>query len=79
MLSWSYVPNEDTIYEGVKRLAPATRMEIDLETGARTTRRYWRLEPASDSAHVGTLNEACELIVTFSERLNEVLERMVRR
>ena len=62
MLAWSYVPNEDTIYEGVKRLAPATRMEVDLVTGARTTKRYWRLVPSEEAARVKSLDEACELV-----------------
>lgn len=62
MLAWSYVPNEDTIYAGVKRLAPASRMTIDLATGERVTRTYWSLEPSVEASRVATLDEACELI-----------------
>ncbi len=62
MLSWAYVPNEETIYQGVKRLAPATRMEINLSTGERKTTRYWRLEPSSEAGRVTSLDEACELV-----------------
>lgn len=71
MISWSYVPEEATIFRGVRRLEPATRTEIDLETGARRSRRYWSLAPSSEAARVGSLEEAC----TEVERL---LRRAVR-
>jgi asparagine synthase (glutamine-hydrolysing) len=62
MLSWSFVPETSTIYAGVKRLAPATRMEIDLGTGGRRERTYWRLAPSADAARIATLDEACESV-----------------
>ncbi len=68
MLSWSYVPNEDTIFEGVKRLAPATRLEVDLVTGARTTRRYWTLAPNRDAGTVTSLDEACAFVEPLLKR-----------
>ncbi len=62
MLSWAYIPNEETIYEGVKKLAPSTRLEIDLVSGARKTTRYYRVGHSDDAARVRSLDEACELV-----------------
>ncbi len=62
MLAWSYVPNSDTIYEGVKRVEPGSRIEIDLSSGRRTSRTYWRLEPSAEAQAVRSLGEACELV-----------------
>jgi asparagine synthase (glutamine-hydrolysing) len=62
MMAWSYVPEDRTIYRGVLRLPPGTRLEIDLETGARRKRRYWTLTPSADSARVRSVREATELI-----------------
>ncbi len=62
MLSWSFVPETSTIYGGVRRLPPASRLEIDLETHERRTRPYWVLLPSSDAARVGHLDEACEAV-----------------
>jgi asparagine synthase (glutamine-hydrolysing) len=62
MLSWAYVPGTATIYRGVRRVAPGTRLEIDLDSGAINEHRYYRPRPAADAARVRTLQEACELI-----------------
>jgi len=61
MLAWAYIPEQETIYTGVKRVPPATRLEIDLATGARKERTYWTLSASSDAARVRSLDEACEL------------------
>lgn len=45
-LYYQYVPCPATIYEGVHKLEPATRLEIDLTTGETRQERYWSLEPA---------------------------------
>ena len=68
MVSWSYVPEDATIYKGVRRLAPASRMTIDLTTGARSTHRYWSLAPSADAARVRSLDEACEGVETLLRR-----------
>jgi asparagine synthase (glutamine-hydrolysing) len=68
MVSWSFVPETATIYEGVKRLAPATRMEIDLASGRRTTRTYWHLEPSPEAARIETLDEACTAVEALLRR-----------
>ncbi len=62
MLAWSYVPNEATIYRGVRRLPPATRLTIDLATGTRREARYWTVQPSAESARVTRLEDACALI-----------------
>ena len=60
MVSWSYVPEAASIYKGVRRLPPASRLTIDLDTGVRTPHTYWRLEPSADAQRVRSLDEACE-------------------
>jgi asparagine synthase (glutamine-hydrolysing) len=60
MLSWSYVPGESTIYTGVRRLPPASRLTIDVATGRRRMTCYWRLQPSPEAARVRSLDEACE-------------------
>jgi len=68
MVSWSYVPEAGTIYEGVARLPPATRMTIDLATGKRESRIYWALEPSAEAARVASLDEACERVEALLRR-----------
>lgn len=60
MVSWSYVPEAATIYKGVRRLPPATRLTIDLVSGTRKELAYWRLTPCADATRVATLDAACE-------------------
>lgn len=60
MLSWSYVPETATMYRGVRRLPPATRLTIDLAKGTRKERVYWHLEPSVEATHARTLDDACE-------------------
>jgi len=74
MLSWAYVPNLDTIYGGVKRLAPGHRLEVDLRSGERRTTRYWSLRPSEDASRVRSLGEACELVAPAIRRA--VLENL---
>lgn len=68
MLAWAYIPNEDTIYEGVKRVAPSTRVEVDLETGARRTTRHYVVRPSEEASRVKSLHEACALIEPLLRR-----------
>jgi asparagine synthase (glutamine-hydrolysing) len=72
MVSWSYVPENRTIYQGVRRLPPATRLSVDLASRARTRRTYWTLEPSREAARVRSLDEACE-------RVDFLLRRAVRQ
>jgi asparagine synthase (glutamine-hydrolysing) len=71
MVSWSYVPENCTIYEGVRRLPPATRLSVDLASRTRKARTYWTLEPSHEAARVRSLDEACE-------RVDFLLRRAVR-
>lgn len=68
VLSFSVVPCEDTIYRGVKRLAPATRLTVDLATGERASRRTWELTPSAEGARVRSLGEACEVVEHYLRR-----------
>ncbi len=68
MLSWGYVPETATIYEGVRRLSPGTRLEIDLASGRRTETRYWTLTPSADAGRVRSLDDACALVEPLLRR-----------
>jgi len=71
MLSWAYVPEDATIYRGVERLPPATRLEVDLRSGKRTRRVYWTLRPDAAAERTRSLEDACALV-------EEALRRAVR-
>ncbi|APR99603.1 asparagine synthase (glutamine-hydrolyzing) [Pajaroellobacter abortibovis] len=62
MLSWSYIPEDATIFSGIRRLPPATRYTVNLDGWTAYQSVYWELQPSHDSAYVRTLSEACELI-----------------
>jgi asparagine synthase (glutamine-hydrolysing) len=68
MISWSYVPEGSTIYTGVRRVAPGTRITVDLASHRRDTRRYWFLSPSSEAAAVRSLDEACERVDLLLKR-----------
>ena len=68
MITWSFTPHESTIYRGVTRLPPASRMTIDLASGARTLRTYWRLSPSAEAASIGSLDEACTAVDALLRR-----------
>ncbi len=68
MLAWGYVPDGRTIYEGVERLEPGTRLELELGSGAARRVRHWSLEPSAEAARVRTLGEACELVEPLLRR-----------
>ena len=68
MVSWSFVPESATIWRGVRRVPPGSRVDIDLATGAQTTRTYWSLRPSPDSAVINTLDDACAHIEALLRR-----------
>lgn len=68
MLAWAYIPNEETIYSGVKRLAPSTRLEIDQSSGERTHERYYTVQPSSEATRVRSLGDACAFIEPILRR-----------
>lgn len=62
MVAWAYVPEDATIFRGVRRLPPAHRLEVDLRSGRRQLSEYWRLHPSAEAGFVQTLDEACALV-----------------
>jgi asparagine synthase (glutamine-hydrolysing) len=68
MVSWSYVPESSTIYTGVKRLPPASRMTIDLVSGTRELHTYWQLDPSPEAAQTRSLDDACSLVEPLLRR-----------
>jgi asparagine synthase (glutamine-hydrolysing) len=40
-LSWEYVPGRRTLFEGIRQLAPAETIVIDLQSSTLSTRKYW--------------------------------------
>jgi asparagine synthase (glutamine-hydrolysing) len=49
-LMFGFVPEGQCIYEGWGKLPPGSWMSVDLDAGAATTQRYWRLQLAPDPA-----------------------------
>jgi asparagine synthase (glutamine-hydrolysing) len=43
-LAWEYVPGRETLFQGVKKLLPATVLSIELRTGSFTETEYWNIE-----------------------------------
>lgn len=75
MVSWGYVPDLATPYRGVKRLAPGTRLELDLRSHARPMRRYWKLRPSPAASAITSLAEACEVVeAAMRQSVREHLE-----
>lgn len=68
MVSWSFVPETSTIYRGVTRLPPATRLTIDLATDTRRIDEYWQLVPSVDAARIRSLDEACSAVEPLLRR-----------
>jgi len=46
-LLFNYLPDEASMVGSVKKLLPGHRLELDLQTGAVITERYWALDPAA--------------------------------
>jgi asparagine synthase (glutamine-hydrolysing) len=40
-LSWEYVPGAATLLRDIRRLEPASLLELDLQSGRQTVRRFW--------------------------------------
>jgi asparagine synthase (glutamine-hydrolysing) len=64
-----YVPSPKTAFSGIVKLDPGTVLEIDLETGATTARRFYRLAP-------GVIDDR---EADLEEKLRELLNLSVRR
>jgi asparagine synthase (glutamine-hydrolysing) len=62
MIAWAYVPETSTIFRGVRRLAPGTRLTVDLQTREQRTTTFWTLHPSAEAGYIGSLDDACALI-----------------
>lgn len=69
---YGYVPDPLTIYEGAKKLPPATIMSIE-RGRTPSIRRYWRAEFNPDS-HVDADKASAELLALFDEAVASQLE-----
>ena len=71
-LSWEYVPGAGTLLREVRRLEPARSLEIDLESGRTTIRRYWSpLGPAG--------SEPARSDGEWEEEVEAAVKKAVRR
>jgi len=67
-LSWEYVPGAATLLRDVRRLEPASILELDLQSGRQTIRRFWSpLRAAANSA--GTVRSASDWESEVDERI----------
>jgi len=54
-LAWEYVPGNDTLFAGIKKLRPGELLEVSLDVGQASSRIYWDIpreqerEPTSES------------------------------
>jgi asparagine synthase (glutamine-hydrolysing) len=71
-LAFGYVPGEQCLLQGFRKLPPAHALEFDLASGALKTYRYWNLPDYVEPA--GPMNEG-ELL----EELERLMETAVRR
>jgi asparagine synthase (glutamine-hydrolysing) len=71
-LAWEYVPASGTMLRDVKRLEPASSLEIDLTTGRSTVRKFW--DPLEGVAPVPARSNG-----EWADELDGVIQRSVRR
>ena len=46
-LAWEYIPAPSTLFRSIRKLAPATLLEVDLDRPACEPRCYWAIEPST--------------------------------
>jgi asparagine synthase (glutamine-hydrolysing) len=68
LLAWSYVPEDETIFAGVRRVRPGTRLELDLSSGRRSEATYWTLQASPEGARVRSMDDACEVVEPILRR-----------
>jgi asparagine synthase (glutamine-hydrolysing) len=71
-LSWEYVPGSGTMLKDVRRLEPASSLEIDLATGRTTVRRFWNPLTAAGPAPVRAHSD-------WADEVDAVIQQCVRR
>ncbi|MFH1277617.1 MAG: asparagine synthase (glutamine-hydrolyzing) [Candidatus Eisenbacteria bacterium] len=49
-LAWEYVPAPRTLMKEIRKLEPGCSLDIDLDSGERTERRWWSIPPAGERA-----------------------------
>ncbi len=57
--TYRYLPGNETMFSGIKRLPPGSYLEYDLSTGNYTIQRYWEFGPAVENQKL-SLNDAVE-------------------
>jgi asparagine synthase (glutamine-hydrolysing) len=72
-MAWEYVPAPATLLRSVRKLAPAELMEVDLDSGERSIRRWWDV-PAPARSQDDPAGEA-----DWEDALDAKLRECVRR
>jgi asparagine synthase (glutamine-hydrolysing) len=67
-LSWEYVPGAATLLRDVRRLEPASILELDLQTGRQTIRRFWSALRAAENG-AGSARSAGDWESEVDERI----------
>ncbi len=57
--TYRYVPGEQTLFEGIKRLPPGSYLDYDLATNTFTVHRYWDYRPQRIDSDIG-VDDAAE-------------------
>jgi asparagine synthase (glutamine-hydrolysing) len=73
-LSWEYVPGAQTLLLDIRRLEPARTLEIDLDTGKSTVRRFW-----NPLAPIGATSSTTYTDAEWEDATDEVIRHAVRR
>ena len=68
-LAFRFVPGPDCIWEGVHKLPPGQRLELDLNTGESSLQTYWTLEFSAGQPDPGQ-----DYLAGFSERFLAAVE-----
>ena len=61
-LSLQYIPAPETIYRNVKKLFPASVVEVDTDSGEISLRRYWQRHAPEPLEKISDLNAAAEAL-----------------
>jgi asparagine synthase (glutamine-hydrolysing) len=71
-LSWEYVPGAGTLLREIRRLEPARSLEVDLDNGRTTLRRYWSPLASGSAATAHSDGE-------WEEQVESLIKQAVRR
>jgi asparagine synthase (glutamine-hydrolysing) len=71
-LSWEYVPGAGTLLREIRRLEPARSLEVDLDNGRTTLRRYWSPLASGSAATARSDGE-------WEEQVESLIKQAVRR